>query len=825
MTASSSATETLNPIVTIEHFSLTDPLALDPKALFPSRYHQGAEKNNAIKDYSEREVHKDCIQYWKNLSDEIKKAAATIKKNNAPPERVNIKDVLEANQSCFYYFNERVKEKGAVDNTNAFVIVGLLTRSESEYIIHSAFPHMTSLDALYAQRTRKADRAMIRSPTVANQLYRRILPHLQKSDYTDRTPLCFGQDGVWVPLGLNECLKVFRYNPGGVFVEHRDGPWVPRQDQCSMYTVVIYLNDNFDGGETRLLGSAEEFAPKGYREMLWNTNLGVTPVTGMALLVNHDCWHVGSPVKEGTKWILRTELIFQRVYSFYVDKNSFATSEDYLATRALYDASMKASEEGNKDYFFTSYQEVVRRQREAMLNEDTAKKPRLLSRLSLEELSVILSFLFGPDIGSLLRLNRRTYMAVVQAPYWHDLWEANAKAIGPTIPRFMHTHEQKLLSSLLWFQERLYKSKPQEHSNELHAAHSDYFGLVRRQLWHKSQFVPTGLILLDSGPIMTVPRERPAVFLNNHIYKRNPRPRFCDIIPFLDEEPANGLIGNGVSESRYQLFKASKYYGTDPHAGRYHMNRPTGEMYGTTPEEKRFGDKKPIVASGEVEWSVLTVLIEKQIVPTESLIIVVAHPKWFEDTSGPLIKAQSALDALFGLSRAAAVGFCHPAVCAVIGFLSTNLEVASSRDSLVIEMWYDVKMEEMLTAFDFEDSQEFDDYITKKMKESADKGNNIFRYNVSIKDFQVTQIRTEEKTPSDLVLVECPPTVWQYHFLGVRHELSKPSAVKNVTLESAKQKCLPGQHVCDLVQVLAVGLEVLMASPHLTEAVTFHSTA
>jgi hypothetical protein len=29
-----------------------------------------------------------------------------------------------------------------------------------------------------------------------------------------------------------------------------DGPWVPQVDESSIYTVVIYLNDDYDGGAT-----------------------------------------------------------------------------------------------------------------------------------------------------------------------------------------------------------------------------------------------------------------------------------------------------------------------------------------------------------------------------------------------------------------------------------------------------------------------------------------------------------------------------------------------------------------------------------------------
>ena len=43
------------------------------------------------------------------------------------------------------------------------------------------------------------------------------------------------------------------YRAGGHFSPHIDGPWVPRQDESSVFTVVVYLNSNFKGGATNFL--------------------------------------------------------------------------------------------------------------------------------------------------------------------------------------------------------------------------------------------------------------------------------------------------------------------------------------------------------------------------------------------------------------------------------------------------------------------------------------------------------------------------------------------------------------------------------------------
>ena len=40
---------------------------------------------------------------------------------------------------------------------------------------------------------------------------------------------------------------------GGHFSSHIDGPWVPHEDESSVFTVIIYLNSNFQGGATDFL--------------------------------------------------------------------------------------------------------------------------------------------------------------------------------------------------------------------------------------------------------------------------------------------------------------------------------------------------------------------------------------------------------------------------------------------------------------------------------------------------------------------------------------------------------------------------------------------
>ncbi len=94
-------------------------------------------------------------------------------------------------------------------------------------------------------------------------------------------------------IGLNEMFRFYRYKPGEEFKRHRDQSFIRDNKESSYYTFMIYLNDNFEGGETT-------FADK-----------TIKPITGMALIFLHSLEHAGSPIKKGTKYVLRTDIMYR----------------------------------------------------------------------------------------------------------------------------------------------------------------------------------------------------------------------------------------------------------------------------------------------------------------------------------------------------------------------------------------------------------------------------------------------------------------------------------------------------------------------------------
>ena len=124
--------------------------------------------------------------------------------------------------------------------------------------------------------------------------------------------------------GLNRRFRVYRYVPGAEYRCHIDGAWPPSginpttdayiydsspptAKQSSLYTFLLYLNDDFEAGETTF------FMPSVNDEVM--NAYPVKPVTGAAAIFPHGegkgaLLHEGSGVTTGAKYIIRTDVLY-----------------------------------------------------------------------------------------------------------------------------------------------------------------------------------------------------------------------------------------------------------------------------------------------------------------------------------------------------------------------------------------------------------------------------------------------------------------------------------------------------------------------------------
>ena len=111
--------------------------------------------------------------------------------------------------------------------------------------------------------------------------------------------------GCGQPIGLNPRLRVLRYDSEDkdVFDPHFDATTRVAGNKTSLLTVLLYLNEgggaDFEGGQTLFLDASEK-----------GDNILVTPSMGSVVVFEHDLFHSSAPLEFGTKFVLRTDVLF-----------------------------------------------------------------------------------------------------------------------------------------------------------------------------------------------------------------------------------------------------------------------------------------------------------------------------------------------------------------------------------------------------------------------------------------------------------------------------------------------------------------------------------
>jgi len=104
------------------------------------------------------------------------------------------------------------------------------------------------------------------------------------------------------PFENAEDLQVVKYEEGNYYKEHHDSfPYFKSdflfQGGHRVLTTLIYLNDNFEGGETRFVNLNKDFKPHK------NTGIIFRPLNSENKKCHPKALHAGLPVKSGIKYV------------------------------------------------------------------------------------------------------------------------------------------------------------------------------------------------------------------------------------------------------------------------------------------------------------------------------------------------------------------------------------------------------------------------------------------------------------------------------------------------------------------------------------------
>lgn len=113
-------------------------------------------------------------------------------------------------------------------------------------------------------------------------------------------------------VGLNDRFRVYRYEVGQRFFPHVDvRTAVPRGETRA--SVVIFLGDEFAGGETRFFELKDRASRRGEgrgRKFDNRVRFAVRPPVGGAVVFDHLLLHEGAEVTAGVKHAVRSDLIY-----------------------------------------------------------------------------------------------------------------------------------------------------------------------------------------------------------------------------------------------------------------------------------------------------------------------------------------------------------------------------------------------------------------------------------------------------------------------------------------------------------------------------------
>ena len=110
----------------------------------------------------------------------------------------------------------------------------------------------------------------------------------------------------WKLSGLNERFRFYRYENGETFKPHWDGIYEVNDWHSSKLTLLIYLSEDFTGGETIFYRDSGMLKPCKETQIA-----NIKPKLGQILVFEHQQLHEGAPVLSGQKYVLRTDVMYK----------------------------------------------------------------------------------------------------------------------------------------------------------------------------------------------------------------------------------------------------------------------------------------------------------------------------------------------------------------------------------------------------------------------------------------------------------------------------------------------------------------------------------
>jgi predicted 2-oxoglutarate/Fe(II)-dependent dioxygenase YbiX len=97
---------------------------------------------------------------------------------------------------------------------------------------------------------------------------------------------------------INPRFRFLKYTSGDHFAKHADEHYKNDKNEISLITVLIYINDDYEGGNTKFLFDD-------------TTEISITPKIGLICLMDQNILHEVPKLITGIKYVIRTELMYK----------------------------------------------------------------------------------------------------------------------------------------------------------------------------------------------------------------------------------------------------------------------------------------------------------------------------------------------------------------------------------------------------------------------------------------------------------------------------------------------------------------------------------
>lgn len=185
------------------------------------------------------------------------------------------------------------------------IVHGALTPEECKGVISVSEKkgYQAALDYCHLYRDRLNDRFMSDDIQLAQFLWERVQRFIPKEIVSP-----FDKDQTWKldAMPINERFRFCKYvgGNGHHFGAHTDGMYRVDNTHMSLLTCMVYLNggDEFEGGLTNFI----ELKSRRLKH-------SIKPEPGLCVIfrqANLDCYHEGTEVTKGLKYIMRTDVMY-----------------------------------------------------------------------------------------------------------------------------------------------------------------------------------------------------------------------------------------------------------------------------------------------------------------------------------------------------------------------------------------------------------------------------------------------------------------------------------------------------------------------------------